>query len=92
MPPVRPSARGARHHPVAAAARLAASLAQPAGSRQLSACGQLTGTGSENSSGHASTRHLIPERSTRDGSSAGLAFVNLRIRLYRIIELKVGNN
>ena len=58
MPPVRPSARGARHHPVAAAARPAASLAQPAGSRQLSSCGQLTGTGSETSSGHASTRHL----------------------------------
>ena len=71
MPPVRPSARGARHHPVAAAARPAASLAQPAGSRQLSSCGQLTGTGSETSSGHASTRHLTLERSTRDGSSAG---------------------
>ena len=74
MPPVRPSARGARHHPVAAAARPAASLAQPAGSRQLSSCGQLTGTGSETSSGHAGTRHLNLERSTRDGSSAGLAF------------------
>ena len=73
MPLVRPSARGSRHHPVAPAARPAASLAQPAGSRQLSSCGQLTGTGSETRPGHASTRHLTPERSTRDGSSAGFA-------------------
>ena len=36
--------------------------------------GQLTGTGSETSSGLASTRHRNPARSTRDGSSAGLAF------------------
>ena len=68
-----PSAGQARHHSAAAALAPsgAAARSQAPGSRQTSSRGRQSGTGSDQIGPHTCQRS--PERSTRDGSSEGLA-------------------